>query len=467
MTEAFASQSPRPKHDRPTCQLHTLGCRVNQYETQLVEDALVRSGYRIAAAGEPVDLAVVNTCTVTAEADAKGRKLIRKIAKQNDGVRTLVMGCYATREPDTLAALPGVTEVVSDKRELPDLLARDGVLHTSPIAADAVMPGGFDGRGVERFANRRRAYVKIQDGCILRCTYCIIPKVRPGLRSRDPNDIEEEVRRLVDAGHREVVLTGIHVGHFGVDTTRGRSGKAPFRLWHLFRRLDRIPGDWRMRLSSVEAVELNDDFAKAAADCERLCPQFHPALQSGSDAVLRRMRRRQTAGKFLERLERVRDLVPGVSYTTDVLIGFPGETDEEFEQTVAVCRQAGFIKLHVFPFSPRRGTDAADLDGTVPPAVARERYATLRDLERSLQREDRNRRIGQVSRVIVERTDPNLPGFVRGVDAHFVPTRLPGDRSEIGEFALAKIVAADDDGVVGHFVGDVADTRSARCRPDD
>ena len=174
--------------------------------------------------------------------------------------------------------LPGVFEVVRDKRELPDVLARQGIVD---------MP-----RGISHFDGRKRAYVKVQDGCILKCTYCIIPQVRPGLASRSPDDIEDEVRRLVGNGYREIVLTGIHVGHYGVDSTRGRSGRAPFRLWHLFRRLDRIAGEWRMRLSSIEAAEMNDDFISAAADCEHLCPQFHPALQSGSEAVLRRMRRR-------------------------------------------------------------------------------------------------------------------------------------------------------------------------------
>ena len=213
--------------------------------------------------------------------------------------------------------------------------------------------------GISHFQGRKRAYVKVQDGCILNCTYCIIPSVRPNLQSRSPDDIEAEVRRLIDNGHHEIILTGIHVGHFGVDTTRGRSGLPPFRLWHLFRRLDRIPGNWRMRLSSIEAVEVNDDFIKAAADCEHLCPQFHPALQSGSESVLLRMKRRYSVKRFLEKLERMRELIPNPAFTTDVIVGFPGETDEEFEATLETCRRARFMKVHVFPYSQRRGTPAA------------------------------------------------------------------------------------------------------------
>ena len=434
--------------EQPTCRLVTLGCKVNQYETRVVQDALVRSGYRVAGDDEPADLAVVNTCTVTSEGDAKGRKLIRQIARRNPGVRTIVMGCYATREPEAIVELPNVTAVVEDKRELPDLFAREGVLHTPPRSPAELMPGGFDGRGLSHFESRQRAYVKVQDGCILRCSYCIIPSVRPGLRSRSPVDIEEEVRRLIDAGHREIVLTGIHVGHFGVETTRGRSGKAPFRLWHLFRKLDAIGGDWRMRLSSIEAVEMNDDFAKAAADCEKLCPQFHPALQSGSDTVLRRMRRRQTAAKFLDRLARVRERLPDVSYTTDAIIGFPGETEEEFAETLSVCREAGFIKIHIFPFSARRGTPAADLPNPVPPDVVRERHRQLAALERELAAADRTRRIGSQLKVLIEREDRDRSGWVRGTDEHFVPVRLPGSTDAIGRFALAIATEATDDALI-------------------
>jgi threonylcarbamoyladenosine tRNA methylthiotransferase MtaB len=413
-------ESPTPVR---TCRLVTLGCKVNQYETQLVKEALTRHGYREAQEGETADLCVVNTCTVTGTGDSKSRQVVRQLARHNPGTRTIVMGCYATRDPQTVANLPGVFEVVRDKRELPDVLGRLGIVD---------MP-----RGISQFEGRKRAYVKVQDGCILKCTYCIIPHVRPGLASRSPDDIEDEVRRLVGNGYREIVICGIHVGHYGVDSTRGRSGRAPFRLWHLFRRLDRIPGIWRMRLSSVEAAEINDDFISAAADCEHLCPQFHPALQSGSDTVLRRMRRRYSVARFLERIAHMKERLDRPAFTTDMIVGFPGETDADFELSAEACRRVGFVKVHVFPFSARAGTKAAAFADALPPTLIRERVARLSELERELAEQYYRTLEDEQLEVLVEQGVPERPGYVRGTDRRYVPVELPGDANDLGRFVTA------------------------------
>jgi threonylcarbamoyladenosine tRNA methylthiotransferase MtaB len=403
-----------------TCRLVTLGCKVNQYETQLVKEALAQHGFREADEDEAADLCVVNTCTVTGTGDAKSRQVVRQLARHNPGTRTIVMGCYATRDPQAVSRLPAVFEVVRDKRELPDVLGRLGIVD---------LP-----KGISHFDGRKRAYVKVQDGCILKCTYCIIPHVRPGLSSRSPDDIEDEVRRLVGNGYREIVLCGIHVGHYGVESTRGRSGRAPFRLWHLFRRLDRIPGDWRMRLSSIEAAEINDDFIAAAGDCEHLCPQFHPALQSGSDAVLRRMRRRYSIARFLEKIDRMRERLDRPTFTTDMIVGFPGETEADFELSLDACRRAGFLKVHVFPFSARSGTKAATFTDALPPPVIRERVARLSEFERGLAEECYRALENEPLEVLVEQTVPERPGFVRGTDRRYVPVELPGDERDLGQF---------------------------------
>ncbi len=414
--------------DQKTCRLVTLGCKVNQYETQLVRETLLQNGYREASEGEPADLCVVNTCTVTQTGDAKSRQIIRRLAKDNPGTRTLVMGCYATRDPAAVAALPGVAEVIPHKRELPDVLKRTGIGDLLP--------------GISRFEGRQRAYVKVQDGCILKCSYCIIPQVRPGLSSRSPEDIETEVRRLIAHGHQEVVLTGIHVGHFGLDTTRGKSGLPPFRLWHLLERLDRIPGHWRMRLSSIETGEISDDFIRAASQCEHLCPQFHPALQSGSETVLRRMRRRYSVNRFLDRLAQLREAIPEPAFATDVIVGFPGETDQEFDATLAACVAAEFSKIHIFPFSARRTTPAASMPNQVSASVIRERVDQLARQERRLADRYHQRWVGRTVEVMVEHIPGARPGTQRGTDARYLPVELPAQLSEVGCLVPARITAA-------------------------
>ena len=427
----------------PSCRLVTLGCKVNQYETQLVREALLQSGYREAGEGESADLCVVNTCTVTNTGDSKSRQVIRQLARQNPASKTIVMGCYATRDPAAVAGLPNVIEVVTDKRELPDVLSRFGV---------ADLPAG-----ITEFEGRQRAFVKIQDGCILKCSYCIIPTVRPGLRSRRPADIEDEIRALIDHGYREIVISGIHMGHFGVDTNNLAPGDAPERLWHLLRRLDRIPGNWRMRLSSIEAVEVNDDFIRACGDSEHLCPQFHPALQSGSDSVLTRMRRRYRVQRFLDRLDQIRDLLgPATAFSTDVIVGFPGETEDEFQQTLDTCRRARFMKVHVFPFSRRDGTPAASMPDQISPEEIRRRVSVLSDLERQLALEYYRERVHDSAtalaqnldhhpadlQVLAERLVDGCTDRIRGTDRWYMPVECPGTAADLGHFIHCRATAA-------------------------
>lgn len=439
--------------DQRTCRLVTLGCKVNQYETQLVKETLERNGYREAADDEPADLCVVNTCTVTNNGDSRSRQVIRQLARQNPQTRTLVMGCYATRDPAAVRKLPGVFEVVTDKRELPDILARHGVYD---------MPAG-----ISRFPGRKRAYVKVQDGCILRCSYCIIPQVRPNLLSRPVADIEAEVRRLLAHGHQEIVLTGVHVGHYGVDSSRAKSGLPPFRLSHLIEHLDRIPGNWRMRLSSIEAAEVTDELIDVARRSEHLCPQFHPALQSGSTPVLRRMRRRYTAERFAETLQKMRDRLDQPTFSTDVIVGFPGETDEEFAETLAFCERMAFIKVHVFPFSPRRGTPAATLPDQLPGTEIARRVQILEVMERRIAERYYHSQIGERVEVIVEGLCDQQPGFVQGTDRRYLPVRLPGTADDLGRLVIGTGLQVTDGFLVAergdaHYVsrrisGDLSD----------
>lgn len=393
----------------------TLGCKVNQYETEFVRQGLLRAGFRDAASDESADLCVVNTCTVTTEGDAKSRQTIRQLAKRNPQARIVVMGCYATRAPTDVARLPGVVEVVTDKRELPDLLGRFGVIDIPT--------------GISTFANRQRAYVKVQDGCLLRCSFCIIPQIRPNFLSRPPEHIVAEVRRLVDDGFREIVLTGIHLGHYGVEQNRGRPKKEWLRLAKLIEQIVGSAGDqdFRLRLSSIEATEVTRELlAVMAAWPARVCPHLHVSMQSGSEAVLRRMRRRWGPRRFLDRCLLARTMLDVPALTTDIIVGFPGETEADFQATCDLAREVGFSKIHIFPFSARPGTAAATMPGQVLPEIKAERCRRLAELEIELRDRFFHQLIGRRLQVLVESPLPERPGQMIGTACRYAPVELPG-----------------------------------------
>lgn len=413
----------------------TLGCKVNQYETEFLREALVGIGYADAPDHQPADLCVVNTCTVTAEGDSKSRQIIRRLARQNPAAKIVVMGCYATRAPEEVASLPNVTEVLTDKRELPDLLGRFGVTD---------VPTGISG-----FGRRHRAYVKVQDGCLLRCSFCIIPHVRPELASRPLADIVGEVARLVANGYREVVLTGIHLGHYGVDFNRLRPKEEWLRLSHLLGELARLDGDFRVRLSSIEATEVTRELIDVmAAHPERIAPHLHISMQSGSDGVLRRMRRRWGSQRFIDRCRLLQERLDQPALTTDIIVGFPGETEEEFQETVAVCREVGFSKIHIFPFSARRGTPAAKFDNQLPKELKTERVHRLEAVESELRDKYFATLRGKRLRVLVETPlDPAAHTPERrfvGTSCRYAPVELVAPPELEGEFVEVTAGAASD-----------------------
>ncbi len=399
----------------------TLGCKVNQYETEFLREGLFGIGYQDAAEEEPADLCVVNTCTVTSEGDSKSRQIIRRLARDNPASKIVVMGCYATRAPEEVATLPNVTEVLTDKRELGDLLGRFGVTD---------VPTGISG-----FGRRHRAYVKVQDGCLLRCSFCIIPMVRPELASRPIVHILDEVRRLVDNGHREVVLTGIHLGHYGVDWNRHKAKENWTRLSHLVRSTAELPGDFRVRLSSIEATEVTRELIEVMADHpQRICPHLHISMQSGSDSVLRRMRRRWGSRRFIDRCYLLKERLDHPAITTDIIVGFPGETDAEFLETCDTARQVGFSKIHIFPFSARRGTPAADMPGQLPKEVKHARGQELARVETALQAEYFAKLRGKQLRVLVESPLENNQERSVGTSCRYATVELPRELASYGEF---------------------------------
>lgn len=415
----------------------TLGCKVNQYETEYVREGLLSIGYEDAEKDQAADLCIVNTCTVTNEGDSKSRQVIRRMHRDNPDARLVVMGCYATRAPDEVKELPGVAEVVTDKRELPDLLGRFGVVD---------IPTGIAG-----LSNRSRAYVKVQDGCLLRCSYCIIPKVRPDMYSRPMDHVLDEVRRMVDGGYREIVLTGVHLGHYGVDFNKGKTKEEWTRLSHLVRQIVAIDPSFRVRLSSIEATEVTRELVDVMAEFpDQVCPHLHVCLQSGSDAVLRRMKRRWGAQRFVDRCKFVEENLHKPAFTTDVIVGFPGETDEEFEQTMNVCRQVGFSKIHMFPFSPRRDTPAAEMTEQVAKPIKAERGRQLLDLESQMKSVYFDRLMEEPLTMMVENIDDSNSEsrIATGTSCRFAPIHvvLPEGMAQPRIGSLLKVKAVQHDG---------------------
>lgn len=413
---------------------HTLGCKVNQYETEYVREGLATIGWTEAEASEAADLCVVNTCTVTAEGDAKSRQVVRRMARDNPAAKIVVMGCYATRAPEEVKALPGVTEVLTDKRELPDLLGRFGVTD---------IPAGVTGLG-----ERSRAYVKVQDGCMLRCSFCVIPHVRPNLASRPMEEIVAEVQGLADNGYSEVVLTGIHLGHYGVDWNRQRPRDKDswIRLSHLVRQLAELPGDFRVRLSSIEATEVTRELIDVMADHpERVCPHLHISMQSGSDSVLRRMRRRWGSRRFVDRCNLLRERLDRPAITTDVIVGFPGESEQEFQETLTTCRQAGFSKIHGFPFSRRRGTPAWEMPDQISKQQKKERIHRLAEVEAELQAGYYQSLVGRQLQVLVEGRAEE--GGLVGSSCRYAPVVVSG--ANIGELVDVQAVEVENGRIRG------------------
>ena len=391
----------------------TLGCKVNQYETEYVREGLLSAGYVDAEEGRPADLCIVNTCTVTQSGDAKSRQTIRQLARRNPDARIVVMGCYATRAPEEISQLPGVVEVVTDKRELPDLLGRHGVVD---------IPTGVSGLG-----KRHRAYLKVQDGCLLKCSFCIIPKVRPQMYSRCFEDILSEARRLIDRGFRELVLTGIHLGHYGVDFNRGKPKREWIRLSHLVRALALLPGDFRIRLSSIEATEVTRELIDVlCAFPDRVCPHLHISMQSGSDAVLRRMRRRWGSERFIDRCRLLKRALDLPAITTDIIVGFPGETEDQFLETCAVAREVGFSKIHIFPFSPRRGTPAAEMAGQISATEKQARRRQLASVEEELALDYSRKLLGRELQVLLESVSKDSSRVI-GTSCRYATVEVPAD----------------------------------------
>ncbi len=379
---------------------YTLGCKVNQYETQALKESFLKRGFIIGEEQERADIYVVNTCTVTGLADRKSRQYIRKMKKQNPDSIVAVIGCYAQVSPEEAAAIAGVDLVIgnNEKTTLPDyiedLLARKQEVGV-PVRDEAkaspmvrILPKEqlvkYEENGIiTSMESRTRAYIKIQDGCNQFCSYCIIPYARGEIRSRNPHAILTEAENLLKSGFKELVLTGINTALYGLEEdfspikTRGNKPDDIYGIEFIVNLLNDLPGDFRIRLSSLEPTVINASLAKRLLKYHKLCHHMHLSLQSGSDRILTAMNRHYDRKGYLAIVNALRDADPHYGLTTDVIVGFPGETEEDFQNSRELVRQVGFLKTHVFPYSKRQGTEAAKRKDQVDPKIKKRRSAEL------------------------------------------------------------------------------------------
>ena len=361
--------------ENPTFAVLTLGCKVNQYESEAIAEALEAEGCLWRPSHEACDLYIINSCTVTAESDRKTRQLIRRLIARNPAAFVVVTGCSAQSHAESIASIEGVDAIVGNREklrvvEIAQKLFADGVKPAAPYLEVPSLEGsGFEPMSITRFI-RARAYVKIQDGCESHCAYCAIPAARGPIRSKPMADVVAEVAALARGGCREVVLTGIETGAWGRDL-------GDVRLQDLLLEIDRIPNAPRIRLGSLDPTVMTQDFVDKIKDLKSLAPHFHLSMQSGCSATLARMRRKYNACQAEAAMARVRDAIPSVQFTTDMIVGFPGETEAEFAESLDFARHAEFLHIHVFPYSKREGTPAATMKGQVPESVKHERVALL------------------------------------------------------------------------------------------
>ena len=402
-----------------TVAFHTLGCKVNQYDTQAMRERFERAGYRTVDFEQEADVYVVNTCTVTGTGDKKSMQIIRRCHRQNPLAAIVVTGCLAQRAADSLT-LPGVRLVLGTQRrgEVVELLDQALMQDCALIAVESLRRAPFEHLTVHAHEGHTRATMKIQEGCDRWCTYCIIPSVRGPIRSRPLDEIREEAQSLADAGFAEAVLTGIHLTSYGRDLQDGTT------LLDAIRAVHEVEGIRRIRLGSLEPVIVTPEFVAGIAALPKVCHQFHLALQSGSDTVLARMHRRYTSGAFLAACDLLRSAFDDCALTTDVMTGFPGETQEEFEQTKETCRRAGFSRMHVFPYSEREGTKAAQMSGSVPRHVREERARELIALGRELEQAALAARVGKTEDVLIE--EPDGQGAGAGYTGGYMRVHVPG-----------------------------------------
>ncbi|MGX1263676.1 threonylcarbamoyladenosine tRNA methylthiotransferase MtaB [Rossellomorea marisflavi] len=439
----------------PSVAFHTLGCKVNHYETEAIWQLFKEEGYERVEYGSISDVYVINTCTVTNTGDKKSRQVIRRAIRKNPDAVICVTGCYAQTSPAEIMAIPGVDIVVGtqDRRKMLTYIEeykkeRQPINGVTNIMKNRV----YEELDVPAFTDRTRASLKIQEGCNNFCTFCIIPWARGLMRSRDPEEVIHQAQQLVDAGYKEIVLTGIHTGGYGEDMK-------DYNLAMLLTDLEKkVKGLKRIRISSIEASQLTDEVIDVIDRSNMVVRHLHIPLQSGSNTVLKRMRRKYTMEFFAERLDKLKKALPGLAVTSDVIVGFPGETEEEFMETYNFIKDQKFSELHVFPYSQRTGTPAARMDDQIDEEVKNERVHRLINLSDQLAKEYASRFENEVLEVIPEeQVEGDL--YV-GYTDNYLKVIFPASEEMIGKLVKVKITKAGYPTNQGEFVRVLEDQKA-------
>lgn len=427
----------------------TLGCKVNQYETEAMVNMFRDKGYEISKS-DFADIYLINTCTVTNLSDRKSRQYIRRAKKTNPEAIVVVAGCYSQVSPDEVAQIPEVDIIIgtSDKNRIVELC--DEYIEERErinIVKDIMEVREFEEIDSEGIQEKTRTFMKIQDGCNQYCTYCIIPYARGRIRSREPENIMEEVHNLVERGYKEIVLTGIHVASYGKDL------KEDISLIDIIEKINEVEGIERIRLSSIEPNVITDEFLSRYKNIEKACSHFHLSLQSGSTSVLERMRRRYTAEEYYESVLKLREEIDDIALTTDVIVGFPGETDEEFQESCDFVEKVGFSRVHVFQYSPRKGTPAAEYKEQIDWNIKHERSKTLIELADRLTNEFNAQHIGKTMKVLFEEENSKHPEYIEGYTDNYIRVAVKGDIEELeNEIRDVLIERAADKKLIGRLV---------------
>ena len=424
---------------------HTLGCKTNQYDSEAMLERLMDGGYELAREGEPADVVIVNTCTVTAEADRKSRQMLRQASAAYPGAVVVAAGCYAQREPKALARIAGVDLVLGnqDRGDILNLIRQAEAAQATITHVAELKDTAFEPLAISQSGLHTRANIKIQEGCNRFCTYCIIPYARGPIRSRPLEDTVQETARLAVLGVKEFVLTGIHIASYGLDMPGGPD------LITLLEALDQVEGVERLRLGSLEPSLLTEEFCARAARLRHLCPHFHLSLQSGCDATLRRMGRRYTAEAFAGYVSRLRTAIPSAALTTDIIVGFPGETEEDFRQSMDFVERMAFSRIHVFPYSPREGTPAAAMPNQVAKADKRRRAGEMIALGERLMRQAHEALLGRRELVLLEEAEA---GCMAGYTPGYTRVLVQGTSQRPGELIWVQLDGLKQDTMLGHPV---------------